>query len=422
MINNRSIKAVSQATYHEQFMRPLYDSYCFSNIPGTIEYLLTGTQNRTLPLDTLGKKTRSNKVLLLFIDSFGWVFFEKYKNRYPFLSRFVKQGTVSKLTSQFPSTTAAHVTNIHTGLTSGESGIYEWTYWEPKIQQLINPLLFSVADGSKGRGTLNALGVKPSDLFPRQTIYQRLKEKGITSHIHQYNMYTPSEYSDVVFDGAIIHPYSSFARGLTELADNINNTSGKQYFFYYYDFIDGAAHLGGPDSPFQLAEIHNTFTMLEDLLYKKIANIEDLTILLTADHGMASVDPATCIYIDQLPTYQKHIKPYLEKHNKKPIAPIGSPRDMFLRISDQHTATVIDHLTPLLKGRVEVVATRTLIEQGFFGSASDEFKAKVGSITLLPYNKNAVWWYGENGEFKLTYHGHHGGLTPQEMQIPFLVL
>ncbi|MCR4326597.1 MAG: alkaline phosphatase family protein [Candidatus Roizmanbacteria bacterium] len=422
MMNRRSITAVAQATYHDQFMRPLYDSYCFSNIPGTIERLLTGNSNRALPLDTLGKKTASNKVLLLFIDSFGWEFFEKHKHTYPFLSRFIKQGTVSKLTSQFPSTTAAHVTNIHTGLTSGESGIYEWTYWEPKIKQLINPLLFSVANGTKGRGTLNALGVRPQDLFPRETIYQRLKQQGVTSHIHQYNMYTPSEYSDVVFDGAIVHPYSSFARGLTELAENITSTKGKQYFFYYYDFIDGAAHLGGPHSPFQIAEIHNTFTMLEDLLYQQIKNVKDLTILLTADHGMASVDPATCIYIDQLPTYKKHVEPYLEKHNGKPIAPIGSPRDMFLRVPQQHIARVIEHLAPLLAGKAEVIETEQLIKQGFFGPASQAFTEKVGSVTLLPYNNHAVWWYGETGTFRLVYRGHHGGLTPQEMQIPFLVL
>ena len=50
--------------------------------------------------------------VFLFIDAFGWKFFEKYKNRYPFLQRFIDNGVVSKITAQFPSTTAAEVTTI----------------------------------------------------------------------------------------------------------------------------------------------------------------------------------------------------------------------------------------------------------------------------------------------------------------------
>ena len=423
MINRQSITALKSAAFRNHFMRPLYDSYCFSRIPGTIEYLLTGSSPRHLPLDVVAGKTGANKVLLLFIDSFGWIFFEKYKHRYPFLERFLKKGTVSKLTSQFPSTTAAHVTAIHTGLETGESGIYEWTYWEPKIKKVINPLLFSVADGSKGKGTLNALGVQPRDIFPTRTLYQHLKTQGVTSHIFQYNGYTPSEYSDVVFDGAIVHPYPSFIRGLVELGNTIRAQGKKQYFFYYYDAIDSAGHAGGPGSQVHEAEIHNTFTMLEDILYRLVARVPGLTILLTADHGVARVDPTTCVYLDQLPSYAKRLEPYLEKdQNGTVIAPIGSPRDMFLKVPHQQVNKVIAYLQKELEGKADVVATDELIHQGFFGNASKEFTEKVGSIVTLPYNGESVWWYGSGGMFRLVYKGHHGGLSPEEMQIPFLYL
>ena len=52
---------------------------------------------------------------------------------------------VEKLTAQFPSTTAAQITTIHTGQTVGEHGLFEWNYYEPVLDAVIAPLLFSFA-------------------------------------------------------------------------------------------------------------------------------------------------------------------------------------------------------------------------------------------------------------------------------------
>ena len=64
-----------------------------------------------------------------------------------------------------------------------------------------------------------------------------------------------------------------------------------------------------------------------------------------------------------------------------------------------------------------------LIEQGYFGTTavSDQFRARVGNLVVLPYAGESVYWLGD-GRFKQKYYGNHGGLTPQEMEIPFLLL
>ncbi len=128
MLNQNSIEAVEASVFSCSFRKPLYESYCFSNIPGTIEKLLTGeTERNQLPGDTLTGKSY-DKVVLFFIDAFGWRFFEHYKDRYPVLKRFLEHGIASKITSQFPSTTAAHATTMHSGLRVDESGVFEWFY------------------------------------------------------------------------------------------------------------------------------------------------------------------------------------------------------------------------------------------------------------------------------------------------------
>src|SRR6266581_4409859 len=146
MINADSLNAVNASKFNDQFAKPLYDSYCFSQIPQTIYHLLTGDEQPGLPISVLGDLPRRfDKVILMFVDGFGWRFFERYAEKYPFLKTILAQGIISKMTSQFPSTTAAHVTCIHTGLNVGQSGVYEWHYYEPLLDEIIAPLLFSLA-------------------------------------------------------------------------------------------------------------------------------------------------------------------------------------------------------------------------------------------------------------------------------------
>jgi hypothetical protein len=179
MINPESLAAVDAARFGPKFMRPLYDSYGFAQIPQTIRACLAGDQRKGVPFgprDDLYQQY--DAVILFFIDAFGWRFFEQYHERSPFLKRFVDEGLVCKLTTQFPSTTAAHVTTIHTGMPVGQSGVYEWYYYEPTLDTLIAPLLFSFA-GDRPRDTLARAGVDPATLYPKQTLYQDLRQYGV---------------------------------------------------------------------------------------------------------------------------------------------------------------------------------------------------------------------------------------------------
>jgi len=40
---------------------------------------------------------------------------------------------------------------------------------------------------------------------------------------------------------------------------------------------------------------------------------------------------------------------------------------------------------------------------------------------ILSYRYESIWWY-EKGKFEQKFYGHHGGLTPQEMEIPLLAM
>ena len=71
----------------------------------------------------------------------------------------------------------------------------------------------------------------------------------------------------------------------------------------------------------------------------------------------------------------------------------------------------------------EIYRTEELMTQGFFGREppSEQFVGRVGNVVIVPYQGETVWWY-ENGKFDMHFSGHHGGLLPEEMEIPLCIL
>lgn len=424
MLNSVSLKAVNSSRFSQRFIRPRYDSYCFSNIPSTIQFLLTGNGQSALPLDVFGDlPTQYDTVVLFFIDAFGWRFFEKYANKYEFLKTIVDEGVVSKLTSQFPSTTAAHVTCIHTGLNVGQSGVYEWSYYEPLVNDIISPLTFSFAGDKFARDTIKHSGIAPTAFFPQKTFYQTLAEQGVDSHILQYQAYTPSTYSDIVFRGAEVHPYRVISEAFTNLSEMLRRPRKKPtYYFLYFDRIDTTCHNYGPSSK-QLDEaVDSCFKQMNELFLKTTRHNAGKTLfMMTADHGQVEVSPYKTYYLNQqMPIINRYLK--TNSHGRV-LAPAGSARDMFLHIKEEYLTTVVTELKQRLEKRAEVYLTKDLLAQNFFGlqAPSRTFLNRVGNVVILPYKRETVWWYEEN-KFSMHFHGHHGGLTPEEMEIPLLLL
>jgi predicted AlkP superfamily pyrophosphatase or phosphodiesterase len=420
MLNEKSIKTVDDSNFSKCFRKPLYDSYCFSNIPGTIEKLLVGeSELNQLPADVV-EGDHYDKVILFFVDAFGWRFFEQYKGKYPALKRFVDNGIASKITSQFPSTTAAHVTTIHTTKRVDESGVFEWFYYEPKIDAMIAPLLFSYA-GDAVRNTLSSV-IQPNELYPHHSIYKQLGDKGIPTYLFQSKDYTPSPYGNVVTAGVThVNAFTNVQSALSDLSKAVRDESGKAYFYFYYGDIDGAGHTFGPNSKEFEVEVDTFFTNLEELFVKVVdGKCGNTLMLMTADHGQTDIDPATTVYLNkELP----EITAWTKRNNKGDLLVAGgSCRDLFLYINDEYVEVALEKIKELLKSKAEVYLVKDLMDQGFFGdNPSKELRGRVGNICILPYQNDSVFWW-EKGRFEQDFYGHHGGLTPQEMDTIFLAL
>jgi predicted AlkP superfamily pyrophosphatase or phosphodiesterase len=390
---------------YSSFIKPSYDSGGFAGIPARIrEDCASG---------------RYDAVVLFLVDGFGWRFFDKYQDM-PFLKRLTNTGKVEKLTAQFPSTTAAHLTTIHTGLPVGQSGVYEWFYYEPQLDRVIAPLLFSCA-GDDQRDTLKGL-IKPNKLYPNQTLYQEFGKLGIASHVFGVRDYTPSTYSNVVMKGAELHSFKTFAEALVNLGLLLEYSTSRAYFHFYIDTIDSLSHKYGPAGSQTEAEIEAFLLVMEYFFKRVFTGKKKILFLLTADHGAVEVDPKTTIFLNTNKRFEGMERFIKTNRNGELIVPAGSARDMFLYVKDDLLDEAQAFLSLRLAGKAEVVKCAWLMENGYFGrEISSQFRARVGNLVILPHRYESVWWY-EKDKFEQRFYGHHGGLTPHEMEIPLVTV
>lgn len=403
-------------------VEPRYGHGCFADIPASVYAWLAGHERAVLDSRlALNLPQRLETVVLFFIDALGWEMLQRWGASHPLLRRLRTQGIVKQMTAQFPSTTAAHTTTIHTGLTPGQSGVYEWYYYEPALDTIIAPLLFSFS-GTKERDTLKPTGVDPRHLYPTHTLYQELHAAGIASHVFQARDILPSTFSSVVLDGAQPVPYTTLPEALVNLRLLLERQAGPAYYFCYFDRIDAICHQYGPNSLHVAAEIDACLTALESWFRRLPRTLRNTLIILTADHGQMAVDPRTTVYLNAGERFAG-LERFLRRNRRgELLVPAGSPRDMFLYVEDGASAEAREFLAERLAGTADVHEVRDLAARGYFGPPplSSEFWSRAGDLVILPYAGEAVWWY-EKDRFEQKFYGHHGGLAPQEMEIPLLL-
>jgi hypothetical protein len=386
--------------------RPEQGTRCFDQLPSTVERLLTGASDGQALEEPLLRE-RFERVVFVYFDAFGWTFLERHAG-HPLFDRARSDGLLVQLTAQFPSTTTAQVTTIHSGLPVAEHGLYEWHVYEPTLDRLITPLLFSFA-GDGIRGTL--LGqIEPDALFPTDSIYAQLADAGVRSTVVLPTSIARSAPNVGLLRKADVVPFETAPSALAAAARALEEGAG--YAHVYLDALDSLMHAVGTDDD---AVGFVTRSVLDDL--HRATFPAGTLVLLTADHGMSPVDPARTVYVNELwPGLGERLETGADG---KPLAPAGSCRDLFLHVRDRHVDDVCTELGERLDSTADVVPVAELIAVGIFSEPSARLRSRLANVVVLPRYGEAVYWH-EAGRFEQRLHGQHGGLSPQEMEIPLV--
>ncbi|HCO73279.1 MAG TPA: phosphodiesterase [Clostridium sp.] len=416
MINTNSINQVNKSNISGLTI-PLYDSYCFSNICGTIKDLFNIDSDKKLPSDVIGNSNeKPNKIVFFLTDAFGWCFYDKYKEHSKFLCKLEKSGVVSKLTSQFPSTTTAHVTTALSGESVYEHGLYEWFYYEPKADDIVTSFLFKEAR-NKYNETLTRKNIKPSDFIPQKSFFKELLNHGIKSTVYQPSHINNGTYTRFTCRDANLKGYNTNEDLFKSLSKDLLKNDDKEYFYVYLHDIDAIAHAKGNQSEEFKIVMGNLFKNLDRFYEEGKDKFSNTAIIISADHGQIDIDLKNPYYINKLiPDIEKYLK---KNKNNDIMSPAGYCRDLFLHVEEKYLIELKTILEKELYEIAQVYLFEDLKDKGLFGVPSEKLLERVGNLVILPKENNTVWWY-EKDIFEVTFLGMHGGASKEEMEIPFL--
>ena len=400
-----------------KFVYPNYKGVSLLNIPSTVLSLFgIPAPKITLKPEFYQNVMGVEKIILLLIDGLGWNLFNKEALKYQFFDRLIKKGKLSQITSVFPASTTPAINTLNSGLSTQEHGLPEWYVYLEELDCIVESLPFAPV---LAKDQNKILDQTREILLNQKTIYESLKEYEIPSFIFCPGGYSDSFYNKQANKGGNIIGYNNLADLLFLLKQKLKEIHGRAYFYVYWPDIDGAEHHFGPWSEEAVVEIAYLSEGLEREFVGKIdpGIASKIGLLVTADHGLAEIDKGKVIYLDEINGLTIDFK---ISSNGNTLLPTGLPRNVYLNIKEKKLAATQQLLKQRLKGKAEVIKTKEAIKIGLFGDGPihSQFLNRVGNLMILPYDNKAVWYRYDSKDVDLV--GQHGGLSADEMLIPFI--
>lgn len=397
----------------DQLLRPIYKDYSFGNLPATFHYLLTGEQiGALLPPDCFGGiYPKPKRIVLFFVDSFGWEFWLRYAECSRLMRRVIDHGVLTPISALFPSTTSASISTLNLGCLPARHALYEWNMYVPAYGETIQSLAFSTLGKHAVSCVERGYDVKAM-LAQHETMHHRLARHGGRSIQLAHRNYAYSPYNSLVSAGAEVIAHRTLPEALVQLKDLLEDAPDKALINLYWAGLDTAAHIYGPASPVYEAET-TSFWLTMDALLADIQS-SDTMFVFTADHGQIGADAANTLYVNE--RFPELADSLSTSPTGETIWPNGSPRDMFLHVKPERRSNVHDLLVERLSEVADVFTIDQALDERLFGDepVEMELRRRLGDLLVLPYPGHFVWWR-EAGVVENRFHGHHGGLSTEEL-------
>ena len=333
----------------------------------------------------------------------------------PFLARILARaarGDAAQLidaTTIFPSTTAAAITTMNTARTPQEHGNIAYFLWLEEFAVVAQMLRWGPAAQKRG-SFFDDPAIDPRAYAKVSSIHRAIRDRGGRSYVVEPEIFrneamTRMHAAEATYVGYLLA--STMGVRVRELLDNRPEDDTPMYIYAYWAGVDTAAHWYGPRGPEHAAEAAGLDRNLERALGDRVPG--DTLVILTADHGHASVDPSRLIDLEA----DLELRSLL----RNPIA--GEPRLVFLHTD--HPAEVTRYIEQAYPGAFFLIDREEALHAGLFGRGDPALaRRRIGEVIALIGDDRGASVVRVDGQV-VRHRGSHGGMTPDEMRIPVLL-
>ncbi|MEZ0359644.1 alkaline phosphatase family protein [Mycobacterium sp. SA01] len=299
----------------------------------------------------------------------------------------------------FPSTTAAGLAAVGTGLPSGGHGMVGLSFRLPEVG-IINALRWRPhpwGDDARDRAV-------PEEIQPLPTNFERAASAGMAVSVISGAEFTGSGLTRAVLRGG---RYVGVI-GVGDLAAEVRATvAGGGFCYGYHADLDLMGHLYGPGHPAWRMELRQVDRLVESVVEALPAGG---LLAVVADHGMVAVDGAATVDLDAAADLLEGA-----------AAIGGEARARHVYVRDGAGADVLATWSETLAEHAWVVSREEAITAGWFGDAvTDRVRARIGDVVAATRDRAAlVRRTAEPMESALI--GQHGSLTGAEQRVPLLL-
>lgn len=307
----------------------------------------------------------------------------------------------SQITSVFPSTTAAALTTLQTGVAPAGHGIAGYTLYLEEQAATVNVVGWKSVGGVELAKSLP----EPVGFSGVQTIYSRLDAAGIETAVVANHEFSGSTLTNIHSPGVTYYGHRTPAE-LAGMLLRETQRPGRRFIYGYWDGFDALSHTWGPENDVALNELYVLDQALgRGLLTPLAAAGGDVVLVVVADHGHIGIDQ------DQVVSLKEHLASF---GGERPI-PTGDRRATGL---SNASSAARAHLAEVAGDGGVILPVQDAVRAGLYGPGKPhpELLSRIGE-TLLLSRGNAAFVFPQSNNVTA---GGHGSLTSREMLVPLL--
>lgn len=317
---------------------------------------------------------------------------------------FLAAHVAAEITTVFPSSTPTVLTSYATARWPASHGVPSWHLYLDEIDEIATIIHFARRGDDKDLGSL---GLTPEQAYPVPTTASAM---------------TWSTFG-VVPEEIVDTPYSSYCRGhspgygYTGFQDaalavmkHLGESGGPGFTHVYIPHVDAASHeygIGHDVTKQAIAAVDGLLAQAAALLPPNVA------VVVSSDHGLIDMDAAAHVIEPD-----DELIGYLERE------PFGTAPSLMLQVREDRAAEFEARFRERFGDEFYLLTADEVLELELLGPApaSPVTRRRMGNYMALSTGAPAIYYNYPRTEEDRPKVANHGGLTPEEMMVPLIVV